>query len=134
MRAVDNIFQTLKQYFLGDPTATVDPLDISTRDKIKTLFETLNDPDGNTRNQLWLDKIREDYFGFGAENVFYAPKGFGSWKYFGLGTEKENDSADDLYIFEDTFLQSDWKKFHDAIKDHWHFVTFKLLPRHGVIF
>ncbi|WP_371371421.1 DUF6765 family protein [Sporomusa aerivorans] len=134
MRAVDHIYMVLKRYYLGDPIAQVEPLDTSIRNKIQALFEKFTDPDGQTRNLLWLDKIRENHFGFGAEDISYVSKGIGSWKFHALGTENEFDSADDLYIYKDTFPLSDWKKLHDAIKDHWSFVIFKLLPDHGVIF
>lgn len=134
MRAVDNIYLVLKQYSLGDPTAQVEALDTSIREKIQTLFEKFKDPDGNARNQLWLDEIQANYFGFGKEAVSYTPKGVNSWKSIALDTSKEVDSADDLFIYKNSFLQSNWKHFHDALKDHWSYVVFKLLPDHEVIF
>ncbi len=133
MGAVDNVFVALQRYKLGDATAAVPSIPQDIRAKMEALFKTNYDDVEWARNRAWLNKIEENYFGFGAEKVQYIPKGPGSWKHSALGTTKEKDDAAELFEFRSEFLDSDWKKFHESALDHWKYVMFKLLPSYGII-
>jgi hypothetical protein len=65
----------------------------------------------------------------------YVGKGEGSWKYLATGIDADDDGAllpEQRPIRNDTFEQSDYRKVHDAIKQHRHFVTEVLLLAHGL--
>jgi len=90
------------------------------------------------RHQQWLRLLRRESFSFApltdAEiaDLAYAPKGPGSWKATALGTNKELDDVDDVFHYEPTFETSNWKLFHDALKEHQHEILTAILPRYGL--
>lgn len=61
----------------------------------------------------------------------YIAKGDGSWKHAATGITDVND-GDTKPIWSDKFENSDYRKFHDAIKQHRFVVTQEILPMHNV--
>lgn len=61
----------------------------------------------------------------------YVPKGKGSWKHLATGVEAEGDEGI-TPIWSSAFEDSDYRKFHDATKEHRFFVTQEVLPRIGL--
>ncbi|WP_084455868.1 DUF6765 family protein [Novosphingobium rosa] len=65
----------------------------------------------------------------------YIAKGTGSWKFLATGISAEGDGSlivDDRPAWTKNFEASDYRKVHDAIKQHRHFVTEELLLRYDV--
>lgn len=65
----------------------------------------------------------------------YIAKGEGSWKYLATGITADDDTlydAVDRPEWSETFEGSDYRKVHDAIKQHRHFVTEDLLLSFGL--
>lgn len=95
---------------------------------LRWAFAAFTDENGDARHEAWMDllagKMDGMRFSFGAlgeielEQVRYVPKGEGSWKFKALGTDKAVDDPEDVFTYSDAFEQSDWKRFHDALKDH----------------
>lgn len=57
----------------------------------------------------------------------YVPKGPGSWKHAATGLITVDD-GDKPPVWTEAFEQSDYRKFHDAVKQHRAYVTQYLLP------
>jgi hypothetical protein len=132
LTAADEMCKTMQRYRLGDPDAVVAGLLEPDRSYIAHLLITLNSPDKKERHQQWLTQISQGKFSFGASQVSYIDKGVGSWKYAALGTEKAEDAADEVFTYQNNFLNSNWKLFHDALLVHQLFVLYDLLPSYGI--
>lgn len=61
----------------------------------------------------------------------YIPKGKGSWEYLATYLETSDDSGIQP-DWSDTFENSDYRKFHDAVKEHRFVVTHEILPKYGI--
>lgn len=130
--AADAICRAMQCFRAGDARADVPGLRHADRDKIGRWLADLTDEDGATRHRKWLDLIGRGEFGFPPVQLHYIHKGQGSWKYLALGTEREEDLADEQFEYHPEFLTSDWKRFHDALRAHRFTVIHKILPRYGV--
>jgi hypothetical protein len=91
--------------------------------------------DAGARHQRWLALVKAGVFSFGplsdqeTDELGYAADGPGSWKYAALGTSDEPKSP---VPYDQNFDSSNWKRFHDALKDHQHEVLNQILPRYGL--
>lgn len=125
--AADAICTTMQRY------RGIDESGIGAADKqaIRQLFIDLKREDGNERHKAWLNAIAAGHFSFGPATVSYAEDGKNSWKAHALG-----DSADHLpiheYPYRDSFLNSNWKLFHDALQLHRLTVAHDILPKYGI--
>lgn len=131
IRAVEAMHAAITRFKLGEPDAPVTPIDTADMDKIKEMLHGLKQ-DGEKRHEIWLDAIKNGEFSFGAEHVEYVPKGVGSWKHTAIGTEKKVDHKDDIFTYDEAFLTSDWKMFHDGALAHRFNVLRHILPRYGI--
>lgn len=61
----------------------------------------------------------------------YVPKGVGSWKYKATGLRAEDDSGEKP-VWSEAFEKSDYRLFHDAVKQHRFVTTQEVLPAHGL--
>jgi hypothetical protein len=59
----------------------------------------------------------------------YVSKGTGSWKSAATGIDARDD-GDDQPLWSEVFELSDYRKFHDAVKEHRFAVTQRILPAH----
>jgi hypothetical protein len=59
----------------------------------------------------------------------YISKGAGSWKSLATGIDARDD-GDDKPAWTEGFELSDYRKFHDAVKEHRFAVTQRILPAH----
>ena len=95
---------------------------------VVNLFKEFTDEEGEDRHVKWLEAIREGEFPFGPVHLEYDPDGRKSWKTFALGTSK--DTAE--YPWNESFLTSDWKYFHDALLDHRFTIIYDILPKYRI--
>ena len=61
----------------------------------------------------------------------YVAKGLGSWKYKATGLQSDDDSGD-RPRWSDVFEKSDYRRFHDAVKEHRFVITQDILPTRGL--
>jgi hypothetical protein len=61
----------------------------------------------------------------------YIDKGVGSWKYLATGIEAKGD-GDERPDYTPAFEESDYRHFHDAVKEHRFVVTQEILPGQGL--
>lgn len=102
-------------------------------DRIGEGLKEIGDEDETVRHRKWLDRIGDGTFGF-RDRVAYVEKGEGSWKQKALNTDEDIvDNRKRPLPYPVSFLDSDWKLFHDALQAHRFFVLHELLPRYGLL-
>lgn len=122
--AVQKIYIAMKRFKESDYEAQVEGLNKKDLEKILELFETFDDSDEDDRHKRWLERIKEGFFSFGPEDVEYPE----SMKRAALGEMKENNK----YELSKNFFNSDWKMFHDVLRDHHYFLNRRLFPEYGL--
>ena len=102
------------------------------REALNAIFNGIQDLDGDVRHSKWSEwandgKIPE-------VNIIpeYFAKGKGSWKFIALGTESSIDDPEEVFEYTPDFLNSDWKKFHDALQEQRQYILLDLLPFYGI--
>ena len=128
IEAADALCQAMKKFRAGDDKAVVTGLDNDYKEKINGLFKEFTDEEGDARHAGWLEAIRHGELPFGPETLEYHPKGKTSWKHLALGTTKDTSA----YPWDKSFLNSDWKRFHDALLDHRFTLLHDILPKYGI--
>lgn len=102
-------------------------------DRIGVGLKEIKDEDETVRHRKWLDRIGDGAFGF-QDQVAYIVMGDGSWKQKALNTDEDIvDNRNAPLPYPASFLDSDWKLFHDALQAHRFFVLHELLPRYGLL-
>lgn len=131
--AAKEIYKYLKLYQIGDSKAETGQLPKGAEDKIKYLFENVQG-DKEERHKIWQLKLQEDYFGFN-DNIDcpYNAYGPNSWKSIALNEDVSRNDNNDVYKADEKFINSNWKKFHDAAAEHSDFVINTLLPKYKII-
>ncbi len=130
--AAEYMCRAMRRYLAGDPWAKLAGLDPRDAEVIGEIIDVESD-DAEVRYDAWATAIGAGRFSFGSEALpTYIPKGEDSWKYHALGTVEELDSGDERYIYDPSFLASDWKRFHDGLSRHRFAMLHELLPRYGI--
>jgi len=62
----------------------------------------------------------------------YVAKGKGSWKFLATGIASLTGDGGELAPWTEGFEHSDYRKFHDAVKEHRFHVMQEILPKYGV--
>lgn len=127
--AADAMCRAMQAYRRADDP-NVEPTGIGAADmkKIRTLFESVVDKDGGERHRVWLNTISAGEFSFGPAEISYADDGKKSWKALALGTSQDLP----VHEYRDGFLESNWKRFHDAVQAHRLAVLHDILPYYGI--
>jgi hypothetical protein len=132
LEAADQMCRWMQRYRIGDHQADCPGLPPHDRQKIAHIMATTTERSSKVRHQVWLSAIAAGHFSFGKAKVCYRAKGKGSWKYEAIGTEAVVDTGDEVFPFHTAFMDSHWKRFHDALKDHRTYVIDQLLPQYGI--
>ncbi|TPW18672.1 MAG: hypothetical protein FD130_95 [Halothiobacillaceae bacterium] len=130
LEAADYMCIAMRRYRLGDPDASVVGLDGPTKDKLDALFRGIKIKQGVERHAQWLQAIRNGAFTVcGAVAIEdYEARGKASWKAQALGTSHDLP----VHRYNDSFLESNWKLFHDALLAHRFHVIHDILPKYGI--
>ncbi|MEN8906589.1 MAG: DUF6765 family protein [Clostridiales bacterium] len=131
LEAAKNMYKVLKQFRLGDRKAKVDELNVKDSKKLLSIFEKVTDSNPDERLDKLLKEIEKGNFSFGSEKVSYEYKGKGSWRYDALNGLKSKNGK--YYKYSERFIKSDWKKVHDALYEHRHFVLRKIIPKYDLL-
>lgn len=133
LRAAKRLFCQFMTYLDRDSSIAIDSRNLG---MIEYLIASNVNSDASIRHQSWLAAIRDGSFSFGKlsdsefQTLNYVPFGNGSWKFLALGTIEPCDTPGQIVSYDDRFESSDWKKFHDALKDHQSIVLNLILPRY----
>lgn len=135
MDACEKIFQFYSIYLGKDPSSSLNPQD---HELISgSLFE-FSETDGSAREARWMELLGKGGFTFGPltsrelADIQYAEKGEGSWKWKALGTPDPLDTPDRVFSYTPVFEVSDWRLFHEALKEHRTLVLEQLIPSFGI--
>jgi hypothetical protein len=127
------LFSQFIYYLSRDANTPMESRDLG---MIEHLIASNVTSDPGSRHQSWLASIQEGSFSFGKLSdaefhaLNYLSYGVGSWKFLALGTREARDAVSQEFAYDDRFETSDWKKFHDALKDHQGFVLNVILPKY----
>lgn len=130
--AADHLCQAMQKYRQGDFAYVAPGLPAKDKKLIRKMFKELTDTDGEVRHKQWLLAIAEGRFSFPGEQLSYIAKGKGSWKHTAIRTTRKKDKKKEVFPYDPGFLESDWKKFHDAVQAHRFDVIHDILPRYGI--
>lgn len=134
-QAADALCRAMQEYRRHTaPTVQISGIGAEDMKKIRTLFTDQKNKDANKRHQAWLQAINGitgDAFSFGKASISYAEEGGNSWKAQALGDSRDHNK-DHEYAYQDTFLTSNWKFFHDALQLHRITVSHDILPKYGI--
>jgi hypothetical protein len=98
------------------------------QDKIRALFTSVRIKDENQRHKEWLGAIAAGSFSFGPATISYAANGSQSWKAEALGYSFDLP----VHGYKPEFLESNWKRFHDALQRHRLTLLHEILPNYGI--
>lgn len=134
-KAADALCRAMQEYRRHKtPTVEVSGIGAEDMKKIRTLFTDLKNKDGYERHAEWLQAIngkRGKSFSFGKAALSYDEKGANSWKAQALGDAEDHNGLHE-YAYQDSFLSSNWKLFHDALQLHRITVCHDILPKYGI--
>jgi hypothetical protein len=125
--AADAMVRALRRWRLGDPNAEVDGLNAADREVFRVMIGFTEEWEG--RLVKWYRVLAAGAFSFGPAEIEYVERGPGSWKHTALGTNEDRRQ----YPFDDGFVSSDWKRFHDALQEHRFELLHQILPRYGIL-
>ncbi|WP_299203834.1 DUF6765 family protein [uncultured Amphritea sp.] len=132
LQAADEMCKAMRCFQLGDADASVAGLTQEDKVKLDTMFRNTVEEDGDKRHKVWLKAIENGEFGFPAEKLEYIAKGRGSWKYKSISDTRSKQLNNQVFAYHPSFLDSDWKHFHDALLAHRFAVISDILPRYGI--
>lgn len=130
LAACEHMCIAMRRYILSDPEADVSGLTLATRVQIQNMFANIKLENGEARHQKWLKAINIGAFTVCGEadiNTYFA-RGNDSWKAEALGTSFDLP----VYAYQENFMSSHWKHFHDAIQAHRFNVVYNILPKYGI--
>lgn len=125
--AAENMCRAMAAFREGSLDADVPGLSAADRNVIQRLMREVRLDEGEARWDVWRREIEAGSFSFGPATIDYVGKGEGSWKHAALGAIDGG-----TYAYEEAFLESDWKRFHDALILHRYDVVYRILPRYGI--
>ena len=131
--AADMACRAIQGFMEGDISYENRPgLPAAEKSTLERLLSTSRSHDEEERLMTFSNAVADGAFPSITEGIpAYIPKGNGSWKQQGTGILTDGDGFEKP-VWSQTFEDSDYRKFHDAIKEHRFHVTQELLPRFGV--
>jgi len=119
----------LRRYRIGDIEADVPDVEcLSDKAMLKALIPLSKNKSGKERHKKWIAAISAGAFSFGLERPIYDADGKQSWKFRALNTTRSRKT----YEYDNSFLRSDWKLFHDASQEYQLMVIHDVLPRYQI--
>lgn len=135
MDAVDKMCRAMQCFRSKDLSMDLDSMSgLPAKDakKILSLIKSVKGDIGEIRHEKWLKEIKNGSFSFGPANLKYIAKGKASWKHQSIGQLAASDTGREVFEFKNSFMTSNWKKFHDALQAHRFDVLHDVLPKYGI--
>lgn len=98
---------------------------------IEKALRDFKDESSEVRHKKWLKWLNTGKFGFDPVNLSFDIVGSNSWKVKARGPGIERDDKI-VYQYSKSFLTSDWKLFHDALKSYRLEIIRDVLPKYGI--
>lgn len=125
--AAEQMCRAMQCFREGSLDAEVPGLEATDRYTIQRLLRDLRLDDADDRHAAWVREIEAGAFSFGPAAVSFVVDGPGSWKHDALGERRGGE-----HTYREAFLDSNWKRFHDALILHRYDVVYRILPRYGI--
>lgn len=135
--AANQMYRAIKCYIKSDDAMDIDSEEDIPSTQLALIEQALTefcDEKGEDRHRKWLSWISEGRFGFDGIDLKFEVNGKHSWKEIARGKAVASPMSNDLitYHFKESFLTSDWKYFHDALKTYRLNVIRDVLPKYGI--
>ena len=102
------------------------------KDFLKENFIRIGGNDEKERHRCWIGLIEQGVPHLDGTALYYYPDGDNSWKWKAVGDLQALHDEGKSPEYTPAFLESDWKKFHDALQYHRLYVLNVLLPKYGI--
>lgn len=100
---------------------------------LKALLANNRDEDEHNRLDVICNAVANGEIPGISESIpQYVSKGEHSWKHLATGITDTSGDGDVMPDWSEKFENSDYRKFHDAVKKHRFLVTQEILPKYGV--
>ena len=131
--AADMACRVVQAFISGNMDYQTEPgLSIDQKNTLERLLDTNRSHDEIERLTVVCDSAAAGAIeGFAEPVPPYIAKGEGSWKYAATGITAADD-GDIPPQWGEVFEDSDYRRFHDALKEHRFDVTQEILPRFGI--
>ncbi len=131
--AADMACKAIHGFINGNPDFSAEPgLPAVTLDELKNLLSRSRSHNAEERLSTFRKALANGAISACVEAIpAYISKGAGSWKHQATGIADKDDGAVKP-VWSNTFESSDYRKFHDAIKEHRFVVTQEILPEFGI--
>lgn len=138
MDACDHVFLALTRFLSKDPALNQAKIAPKDRMAIEDMILNTRDENGEVRHQIWMQAIADGKFSFGKENVSYIGSGEKGWLAQALPPLTDESDVTECTNSEPLpfckeFLQSHWKRFHDALRVHRSKVMHNILPEFQIM-
>jgi len=133
--AVDKMCRAMQCFKAKDKSMNLESmtgLPDKDKKKIYTLIKSIKGNTGEERHEKWISEIAKGSFSFGSAKANYIAKGKGSWKHKAIGQTSVTDTGREEFPFSDVFMESNWKRFHDALQGHRFDILHDVLPKYGI--
>jgi hypothetical protein len=133
VQAADMACRAVRGYLAGREDFDAQPgMPDDVKEELSHLLDINRDPDDNLRLQRFCEWVQAGRLPGLKEPVpNYVAKGPGSWKCNATGLQHDDDTGDQP-IWTDSFEKSDYRLFHDAVKQHRFVTTQEILPARGL--
>lgn len=129
IEAADSMLLFMRRW-LGN---TSGGLNVTQETYLRLQLNSFQEKDADERHKQWLEEIRlGNVPGISGTPLDYSKDGQNSWKYLALRTDDEHEIVTNDLPFNPDFMQSNWKRFHDALQFHRLYVLNELLPKYGI--
>jgi hypothetical protein len=126
--AAEQMCRAMQAFRAGSLDADVPGLTAEDRHVIQRLLREIRLDAAEDRWDAWSREVAAGSFGFGRDTLpAYVGEGEGSWEHAAIG-----EANDGVHTYREAFLESDWKRFHDALIIHRYDVIYRILPRYGI--
>lgn len=133
LEAADMAFKVISAHFRkSDDFRSQQSMSAQAKASLSALLAKNQNHDANTRLTNFADALKSGALSGVTEHLpDYIAKGPGSWKALATGLTSDDDSGDPP-IWTDGFEKSDYRKFHDAVKEQRFEVVQRILPKRGL--
>lgn len=133
VQAAEMTCRAVRAYVAGREDFEFQPgMSDNVKDALTELLATNRNMDDNKRLQTICEAVKAGAIPGLRESIpDYVAKGFGSWKFKATGLQSDDDGVDRPQWTE-AFERSDYRRFHDAVKEHRFVTTQEILPAHGL--
>jgi len=133
IQAADMACKVVQGFISKNPNYENEPgMPEAAKKALRKILGNNRDHDPQKRLDVFVKAIANGEIpGLSEEIPEYIPKGVGSWKHAATGISEVDDGGTEP-VWSQSFEGSNYRKFHDATKEHRYVVTHEILPAFNV--